>query len=52
MARLGFQVTGVDASAKNIGTARAHAQPQGLPIDYRCATAEALLAEGAGQSYV
>ncbi len=48
MSRLGFAVTGVDASAKNIGTARAHAEPQGLPIDYSCATAEALLAEGAG----
>jgi 2-polyprenyl-6-hydroxyphenyl methylase/3-demethylubiquinone-9 3-methyltransferase len=48
MSRLGFSVTGVDASAKNIGTARAHAEPQGLPIDYRCATAEALLAAGAG----
>jgi 2-polyprenyl-6-hydroxyphenyl methylase/3-demethylubiquinone-9 3-methyltransferase len=48
MSRLGFAVTGVDASARNIGTARAHAEPQGLPIDYRCATAEELLAEGAG----
>lgn len=48
MTRLGFQVTGVDASAKNIGTARAHAETQGLAVDYRCATAEALLAEGAG----
>jgi 2-polyprenyl-6-hydroxyphenyl methylase/3-demethylubiquinone-9 3-methyltransferase len=46
MARLGFQVTGVDASARNIGTAQAHADAQGLSIDYRCATAEALLAAG------
>lgn len=46
MARLGFAVTGVDASARNIGAARAHAGAQGLAIDYRCATAEQLLAEG------
>lgn len=48
MCRLGFSVTAVDASARNIGTARAHAEPQGLAIDYRCATAEQLEAEGAG----
>ena len=48
MSRLGFAVTAVDASARNIGTARAHAEPQGLEIAYRCATAEALEAEGAG----
>jgi 2-polyprenyl-6-hydroxyphenyl methylase/3-demethylubiquinone-9 3-methyltransferase len=46
MARLGFNVVGVDASARNIGTARAHAAEGGLEIDYRCATAEQLLAEG------
>lgn len=45
MCRLGFQVTGVDASARNIGTASTHAAEQGLIIDYRCATAEQLLAE-------
>lgn len=48
MCRLGFQVTAVDASARNIGTARAHAEPQGLDIDYRAATAEQLEAEGGG----
>jgi len=46
MARLGFQVTGVDASERNIGTADAHAAERGLAIDYRCSTAEALLAAG------
>ena len=46
MARLGFAVTGVDASERNIGTARAHADEAGLDIDYRATTAEALLAEG------
>ena len=48
MARLGFAVTGVDASERNIGTARAHAAEVGLDIDYRCSTAETLLEEGAG----
>jgi 2-polyprenyl-6-hydroxyphenyl methylase/3-demethylubiquinone-9 3-methyltransferase len=48
MRRLGFAVTGVDASHRNIGTARAHAEETGLDIAYRCATAEELLAEGAG----
>ncbi len=46
MTRLGFAVTGVDASARNIGTARTHAQEMGLSIDYRCSTAEALVAAG------
>jgi hypothetical protein len=46
MTRLGFAVTGVDASERNIGTARAHAQGQGLDIDYRAATAEALVEAG------
>jgi 2-polyprenyl-6-hydroxyphenyl methylase/3-demethylubiquinone-9 3-methyltransferase len=48
MRRLGFSVLGVDASERNIGTASAHAAEQGLEIDYRCLTAEDLLAEGAG----
>ena len=46
MSRLGFTVTGVDASERNIGTASTHAAEQRLSIDYRCATAEQLLAEG------
>ena len=46
MTRLGFAVTGADASEKNIGTARAHAAQGGLEIDYRAATAEVLAAEG------
>ena len=48
MARLGFDVTAVDASEKNIKTAATHASEQGLAIGYRPATAEQLLAEGAG----
>jgi 2-polyprenyl-6-hydroxyphenyl methylase/3-demethylubiquinone-9 3-methyltransferase len=46
MARLGFAVTGADASERNIGTASAHAAQSGLAIDYRATTAEALAAEG------
>ncbi len=46
MARLGAEVTGVDAAEKNIGTARAHAAQSGLDIDYRHDTAEALAAAG------
>jgi 2-polyprenyl-6-hydroxyphenyl methylase/3-demethylubiquinone-9 3-methyltransferase len=51
MARLGFAVTGADASEKNIGTARAHAAQSGLlqgerAIDYRATSAESLVAEG------
>ncbi len=47
MRRLGFAVTAVDASAENIGTARTHADQQGLDIAYRAATVEQLEAEGA-----
>jgi len=46
MTRLGFVVTGVDASERNIGTASAHAAEMGLSIDYRASTAEALEAAG------
>jgi 2-polyprenyl-6-hydroxyphenyl methylase/3-demethylubiquinone-9 3-methyltransferase len=46
MSRLGFTVVGVDASERNIGTAGTHAAEQGLAVDYRCSTAEALLAAG------
>jgi len=46
MARLGFAITGADASERNIGTAKAHAAQTGLAIDYRAVTAEELLAEG------
>src|SRR5262245_24371187 len=35
MARLGAQVTGVDASAKNVSVATRHAEGQALAIDYR-----------------
>ena len=44
MARLGFQVVGVDASDRNIAVAATHAAEQSLAIDYRTTTAEDLLA--------
>ena len=46
MSRLGFAVTGVDPSEKNIGTARAHAAQSGAAVTYRASDAEALVAEG------
>ena len=47
MARLGATVTGADAAEAAIAVARRHAEAQGLTIDYRATTAEALAAEGA-----
>ncbi len=46
MARLGGQVTGIDAAARNIATARLHAAGQNLTIDYRETTAEATTESG------
>ncbi len=46
MARLGADVVGVDAAARNIPVAEAHARQSGLTIDYRTGTAEELVAEG------
>lgn len=42
MTRMGFDVVGADASEQNIKTAAVHADEQGLDIDYRATTAEAL----------
>ena len=42
MARLGFQVTGVDASERNVAVAATHAKESGLAIDYRAGAAEDL----------
>jgi 2-polyprenyl-6-hydroxyphenyl methylase/3-demethylubiquinone-9 3-methyltransferase len=47
MARLGGQVTGIDATPQAIEAATAHATAVGLTIDYRCTTAEALAETGA-----
>ncbi|KGJ04320.1 3-demethylubiquinone-9 3-methyltransferase [Paracoccus halophilus] len=46
MARLGASVTGADAAEGNIAIAALHAAEQGLAIEYRTTTAEALAAEG------
>ena len=46
MARLGAEVVGADASEENIRIARLHAEGQGLSIDYRAETAEALAEQG------
>ncbi len=46
LARMGAIVTGIDASEKNIGTALAHAARSDVEIDYRCSTAEDLMAAG------
>ena len=42
LARLGAEVTGVDAAPENIAAARIHAEGQGLPIDYRAGGVELL----------
>jgi 2-polyprenyl-6-hydroxyphenyl methylase / 3-demethylubiquinone-9 3-methyltransferase len=46
MARLGAEVVGADAAARNIPVARLHAAQSGLAIDYRHTTAEALAEAG------
>jgi 2-polyprenyl-6-hydroxyphenyl methylase/3-demethylubiquinone-9 3-methyltransferase len=49
MARLGAQVVGADAAARNIPVAQIHAERMGLEIDYRVTTAEQLA--GAGECF-
>ena len=44
MARAGAQVTGIDIVERSIAVAQRHAAQSDLDIDYRCITAEALLA--------
>jgi len=46
MCRLGADMVSADASTQNIATASVHAAEQGLTIDYRATTAEALMAAG------
>jgi 2-polyprenyl-6-hydroxyphenyl methylase/3-demethylubiquinone-9 3-methyltransferase len=46
MSRLGFAVTGIDASARNIAVAAGHAEAGGLSVSYQCAAVENLLAAG------
>lgn len=47
LARMGAKVTGIDPSENNIAIAKAHAEPQGLTIDYRARRVEDLAAAGA-----
>ena len=42
MSRLGAEVTGIDASEKNIKIAKSHAKKNGLNIKYICASPETL----------
>ena len=44
LCRLGAHVTGIDPTTETIAIARAHAEAQGLEIDYRAQRAEDLLA--------
>jgi len=45
LARLGAAATGIDAAVENIAVARAHAEGQGLAIDYRVGGIEPLAGE-------
>ncbi|HEY0412109.1 MAG TPA: bifunctional 2-polyprenyl-6-hydroxyphenol methylase/3-demethylubiquinol 3-O-methyltransferase UbiG [Allosphingosinicella sp.] len=45
LARLGADVTGVDAAPENVAAAREHALQQGLAIDYRVGSVEAVEGE-------
>ncbi|HEY0625443.1 MAG TPA: bifunctional 2-polyprenyl-6-hydroxyphenol methylase/3-demethylubiquinol 3-O-methyltransferase UbiG [Allosphingosinicella sp.] len=44
LARLGADVTGIDAAPENIAAARLHAERQGLAIDYRVGSVDVLTA--------
>ncbi|HUC62556.1 MAG TPA: bifunctional 2-polyprenyl-6-hydroxyphenol methylase/3-demethylubiquinol 3-O-methyltransferase UbiG [Alphaproteobacteria bacterium] len=46
LARLGARVVGIDAAERNVEAARRHAAVNGLAIEYRATSAEALAAEG------
>ncbi|MGC4251096.1 MAG: bifunctional 2-polyprenyl-6-hydroxyphenol methylase/3-demethylubiquinol 3-O-methyltransferase UbiG [Sphingobium sp.] len=46
LARMGATVTALDAAEENIAAAKAHAEPQGLSIDYRATPVEQLTEAG------
>ncbi len=46
MARMGAEVTGLDALEKNVKTAQVHAAESGLEIDYRYGAIEAMVVAG------
>ena len=47
LARMGANVTAIDAAPESIGAAQAYAEQAGLEIDFCCTTAEGLAATGA-----
>ncbi len=46
LARLGAQVTGLDPAPTNVKVAQAHADAEGVPVDYRARTIEDVVAGG------
>ena len=46
LARLGASVTGLDPAQNNIAVAKAHAQAEGVDVDYRAQTIEAVVEAG------
>ena len=46
LARLGADVTGLDPAVQNIAAARRHAEAEGVAVDYRAETIEAMVAAG------
>jgi 2-polyprenyl-6-hydroxyphenyl methylase/3-demethylubiquinone-9 3-methyltransferase len=46
LARLGAQMVGVDPAEENVAAARAHAEDEGVAVDYRATTAEELAETG------
>lgn len=47
LARMGAELTAIDASGEAIGAARAYAEQAGLAIDFQCTTAETLVEKDA-----
>ncbi len=47
LARLGATVTGLDPAPNNIAVAKAHAEAEGIAVDYRSETIESVVAAGA-----
>jgi 2-polyprenyl-6-hydroxyphenyl methylase/3-demethylubiquinone-9 3-methyltransferase len=52
LARMGAAVTAIDAAEEAIGAARAYCAQAELDIDFRCTTAEAMVATGASYDLV
>lgn len=52
LARLGAEMTGIDPAPEAVEAAKAHAEAQGLTIDYCALTAEAVAATGASYDAV